>query len=500
MRRRLLILLFVLLSGLLAAVLLPLAQSYAAQRSQDFHITRLGDADWFAALSEEALRTGRLPVLREEITRYARLYDVTVVIVNIDRRPVVSSGEPVDLDDPAVAPHVNNALAGLDSGRPLTIWPWDRERYVLAEPVGHDSQVLGAVVTLSETGDVRADVRDHILLLLTLGLGVSAILALLVAVPLVRWILRPVNDLDAAAHEIARGRLDARVSPAVGPTELRGLASSFNAMAGSVGAALRQQRDFVADASHQLRNPLAALRLQVENLREHVDGDGRADLLDALDATEQLSELVDALLRLARAEATKAEQCPTDICACVDGRTTAWRTLLPDLVVDTADTVDTGGAAGRTVLARRDVVEQILDILLDNAAKFAAGSRVSVTVSRSGQDIVVQVRDGGPGLPETDLARAGERFFRSPAHQNIPGTGLGLAIAHELATHSGGRLDIANAEPTGLAVTVRLPGAPSPSPPGSSAPLPDAGQAGTSRSPSAGSAGVPPGARSGRAR
>jgi signal transduction histidine kinase len=264
-------------------------------------------------------------------------------------------------------------------------------------------------------------------------------------------------------------------------------------MAGSVGAALRQQRDFVADASHQLRNPLAALRLQVENLREHIDGEGRADLLDALDATERLSELVDALLRLARAEATRAEQRPMDIRTCVDGRIAAWRPLLPDLVVDT-------GAAGETVLARRDVVEQILDILLDNAAKFAAGRRVSVTVLRSDHDVLVQVRDGGPGLPETDLARAGERFFRSPAHQNIPGTGLGLAIAHELATHSGGRLDIANAEPTGLAVTVRLPGAPSPSPPGSSAALPDAGQAGTSRSPSAGSAGVPPGARSGRAR
>jgi signal transduction histidine kinase len=482
-RRRLLTILLLLLSGLLAAVVLPLAQSYAAQRSQTFHITRLGDAARFAALSEEALRTGRPRRLTDEIVRYDRLYDVAVAIVDVDRTVVASSRPSVDLADPAVARQVDAALAGQASGGPPVIWPWNAARHVVAEPVGRDSQVIGAVVTLSATDDVRADVRDRLLLLLTLGLFVSAVLAALVALPLVRWILRPVNDLDAAAHEIAQGHLDVRVPSPGGPAELRGLATSFNTMADSVYAAAEQQRVFVSDASHQLRNPLAALRLRVENLRSHVDGDGRADLREALAETERLAGLVDALLRLARAEATRIEHAPVDLGACVRERVDRWAPHAPDTPVG----VDV--PAGTLVRARRDVVEQVVDVLLDNALKFAPGMPVDVTVAAAGDDVLLRVRDGGPGLSDEDLARVGERFFRSRAHQNVPGTGLGLAIARELAARAGGDLTVAHARPSGLAVTVRFPAAasrPSPSPPGSIAPIPDAAPGDRSRSPSAG--------------
>lgn len=472
MRRRLLAILLVLLSGLLAAVVVPLAQSYAAQRSQTFHITRLGDTARFAALSEDALRSGRPSRLADEIVRYDRLYDVAVAIVDVDRT-VVASSRPVDLAAPAVARRVDAALAGVGSGAPPVIWPWNGERHVVAEPVGRDSQVIGAVVTLSATTAVRDDVRDRLLLLLGLSLLVSTGLAALVAVPLVRWILRPVDDLDAAAHEIAQGHLDARVPRSSGPAELRGLATSFNSMADSVNSALEQQRVFVSDASHQLRNPLTALRLRVENLRSHVDGDGRTDLAAALAETERLAALVDALLRLARAEATRVEEAPVDLAACVRDRVQRWAELAPATVFD----VDAPAAV--LVRARRDVVEQIVDVLLDNAVKFGGGRPVTVAVDGSA---VLRVTDRGPGLSDEDLDRVGERFFRSRTHQNVPGTGLGLAIARELAARAGGALTVTRAPGTGLTVSVTF----SPSPAGNGVPHPGAARPDTSRSPSAG--------------
>jgi len=258
-----------------------------------------------------------------------------------------------------------------------------------------------------------------------------------------------------------------------GPAELRGLATSFNSMADSVHSALEQQRVFVSDASHQLRNPLTALRLRVENLRSHVDGDGRVDLRAALAETERLAELVDALLRLARAEATRVEETPVDLAACVRDRVERWGGLAPatPIAVEAPSTV--------LVRARRDVVEQIVDVLLDNAVKFAGGTPVAVSVDNGA---VLRVTDGGPGLSDEDLARVGERFFRSRVHQNVPGTGLGLAIARELTVRAGGSLAVARAAPTGLAVTVTF----SPSPAGNGVPRQDAVRPGRSRSPSAG--------------
>ena len=159
-------------------------------------------------------------------------------------------------------------------------------------------------------------------------------LAALVALPLVRWILRPVDDLDAAAHEIAAGPpRRAGAEPRRPGRAARARRRRSTPWPTACHAALEQQRVFVSDASHQLRNPLAALRLRVENLRSHVDGDGRVDLREALAETERLAGLVDALLRLARAEATRVEHAPVDLGACVHERVERWAPLARDTPV-----------------------------------------------------------------------------------------------------------------------------------------------------------------------
>ncbi|HEY0636558.1 MAG TPA: HAMP domain-containing sensor histidine kinase, partial [Pseudonocardiaceae bacterium] len=291
MRRRLLVLLFALLAALLTAALVPLAQSYTTTRSQQLYIDRLGDTNRFAELAEPALSSGRTTVLRAELARYQELYGVSVAVVDPDGGVVATGGTAVDPGAPGVREALANALAGRPAQRVPDAWPWQRQDYVIAEPVGRGSLVLGAVVTVSPTADVRSDVARRLLLLLLTGLGAVAAVAGAVSLPLVRWILRPVHDLDATAQRLRLGHLDARAPVGEGPPELRGLAASFNAMAASVQTALDQQRAFVADASHHLRNPLTALRLRVEQLAEG----GSPPAVAALRETDRLAGTVDGL-------------------------------------------------------------------------------------------------------------------------------------------------------------------------------------------------------------
>ncbi|WP_162795286.1 sensor histidine kinase, partial [Nonomuraea lactucae] len=354
--------------------------------------------------------------------------------------------------------------------RPHVLWPWDDRPYVVVEPVVRDSRVLGAAVTISPTGRARGEVAMQ---LAYLGLGgVVALLVVVpaVAVPLVRWVLRPVHDLDEAAHAVESGRHATHVSDRTGPPELRRLASSFNAMADSVAAAVRKQRAFVAQASHQLRNPLTALRLRIENAEAFAgDPHGREELRLALEEADRLGESVDALLHLARAESTYEPPCPLDVSAAVRRREVAWHVAYASSA--TPLVVDVPGGLSATALP--GLLDHALDALLDNALKFGQGSPVEVTARTRDGVVEIRVRDYGPGLPPDELARAGDRFWRSPRHQNVPGTGLGLAITRTLAEASGGSMALSAARPRGLEVVITLPvsGATS----GTSEPLPRAG-------------------------
>ncbi|HEY0641028.1 MAG TPA: sensor histidine kinase, partial [Pseudonocardiaceae bacterium] len=155
--------------------------------------------------------------------------------------------------------------------------------------------------------------------------------------------------------------------------------------------------------------------------------------------------------------ATRAERAPVDLAAVAAARLRAWQPALPDATL-------TGSGVA---LARADVVEQILDVLLDNAAKYAAGARVTVTIGAHPPGaapgppgtVPLTVHDDGPGLPGDEAHRLGERFYRAPSHRRVPGTGLGLSIARTLADAADGRLEI-GAPGHGFTVTLHLPAAP----------------------------------------
>jgi signal transduction histidine kinase len=243
-----------------------------------------------------------------------------------------------------------------------------------------------------------------------------------------------------------------------GPAELRRLTESFDRMALTVTQALAAQRAFVADASHQLRNPLATLVLQLENVEPHIaPGPGRAEHSRALDEAERLAELLDGLLALARVESATATLTDQDVSQAVRERVAAWAPVLKRAGTVLIPEV----AEGLRARALPDAVGRILDTLLDNAAKFVpSGGRVEVRAAPAADGhIVVSVTDDGPGVPDNQLPLLFRRFARSPEHQNIAGSGLGLAIADEIARISGGRLSAGGSTPHGLAVELRLPSA-----------------------------------------
>jgi signal transduction histidine kinase len=497
MLRRMLVVYASLLLLVLAALEIPLAVAFAARDTQNVFIDQLNDTARFASLAEPALRSGETAMLRAELTRYDNVYGIAAAIVDRDGNVVVSSRAGLSLGG-AARQRLRAALSGERSGIDEVVWPWRRAPLAVAEPISRGGEVVAAAVTVAPTDAIRARTISRWTELSAAGLAALLVFGL-AAIPLTRWILRPVHELDEVTGELSAGQWQARVPVTTGPAELRRLAEHFNSMATAMNRILEQQKSFVSYAGHQLRNPLATLRLRVENLTPHVPVTGEHDLALAIDEATRLGRILDGILALARAEGGNDRICVVDCGRVAREQVIAWRR--------SGVRLRCRGANHAAALAVQGGVGQILDALIDNAVKFAGpGATITVTVSRPHRPadapdepvVGIDIVDDGPGLSETDLASATQRFWRSPAHQNVDGTGLGLTIASALAEASGGMLRLMPAHPHGLRARVVLPAAlrsaPEQAPispavwtPGSTGSPRDVAEADRSRSPRAGS-------------
>ncbi len=455
MRARLLVIVLVVV-GLVATGLGGLLAWTTAQAAQEgFFTRRLTDTVHLASLVQRPLTDAAGADLDALLDRYRQVYGVSVYVVTADGTPFAPSTPAAPLDETA-RERLDAALAGRRSEPPPLQMPWDGAPLVIAEPVLVDGEVRGAVVTVSPTTALHErELRTWALIaaavLLALALGV------LVSLPVVRWILHPVRRLDEGTGRVATAVLAGGAAEPVaddsGPPELRRLSVSFDRMAETVTGALAAQRAFVADASHQLRNPLTALRLRLSNLNGHVDGAAADDHGAALEEAERLSELLDGLLALARTERT-APLVDVDVDAAVADRVEAWRPLAEH----TGLRLECDGQPGLTAAAPVGAVETVLDAVLDNAVKFSApGDVITVHTARRDDRVEIAVRDTGPGLAPDELERATDRFWRSPSQSNVDGSGLGLAIAARTVELAGGTLALESPEGGGLRVVARLP-------------------------------------------
>ncbi|GAB7042417.1 MULTISPECIES: sensor histidine kinase [Catenuloplanes] len=447
MRRRLVTTYVLLLCLVLLALEIPLAVSLTGRETERVLSDRIADTTRLASLAVPAVRSGEFASLLDELGRYHELYGIGATFVDLDRRPWIGfGGDPLTADHAAAA--VRGALAGRVVGTPGTLWPWESRPLVVAVPVDDGGAVLGAIVTVSPTGDNRGAI---LLAWAQLGLlgAVAVAVCVLAALRLAGWVLHPVTRLDAVTHEIAAGHGGARVHPGVGPPELRRLSASFNEMADAVAESLERQRSFVAHASHQLRNPLTVLRLRVESLGTALtDDDAREDHRFALEETDRFAEMLDGLLALARAERGGHRTETVDAVEAVRRRGRAWLPLTAHRDVTLRVTVPDGP---RYVQQVATALDQSLDALIDNALKFTpAGGTVEVGVATRDGGVEVTVRDTGPGMTEEQCRHATERFWRAPDAQNVDGAGLGLPIVAALVDASGGRLTLAPAPTGGL--------------------------------------------------
>jgi signal transduction histidine kinase len=448
----------VLVVGLLAAGLgIPLALTYAAASQQNLFTERFADTVYFASKSERPLTEADTASLEEELQRWGEIYGDAVLVYDArGEELVVSSRVPAPALTEGGRERVALAVARQPSEPYPLLMPWDDRPLVLAEPVLDDTELRGVVVTISSTAGVRAD-ELRVWSLVAAAALVALALGVLVALPVVRWILRPVRRLDEGTGRVATAVLAGAnpdpVSDGSGPPELRRLSASFDRMAEQVAQAYAAQRAFVADASHQLRNPLTALRLRLSNLDGHVDAPAADDHLAALEEAERLSTLLDGLLALARAERTVPLEA-VDIDSGVDDRIEAWRPLAEHCGL----TLGRAGPRGLRATGPAGVVETVLDAVLDNAVKFTPdGGTVTVRTAAGADHVEVAVRDTGPGLAPDELERATDRFWRSPGQINTEGSGLGLAIAARTVELGGGELVLELPDGGGLQVVARLP-------------------------------------------
>ncbi|SCF75685.1 His Kinase A (phospho-acceptor) domain-containing protein [Streptomyces sp. DconLS] len=223
-------------------------------------------------------------------------------------------------------------------------------------------------------------------------------------------------------------------------------------MADHVEEVLEQQRAFVADASHQLRNPLSALLLRIELLALELPEDNE-EIASVRTEGKRLAHVLDDLLDLALAEHAEADLSLTDIGALAEERLAAWTPAAEAQGVRL-----TGDCPATTGWADPITLSSALDAVIDNAVKFTPeGGAVEVSVSFEGDTSRVVVTDTGPGLTEEELARVGDRFWRSSRHQNVKGSGLGLSITRALLEAGGGSIAYGPHEPRGLRVTVSVP-------------------------------------------
>jgi signal transduction histidine kinase len=428
----------------LAVLEIPLGIVNGRNERSDLTTKVERDASFLASFAEDALEEGNRPrALAVAALDYSKRNGSRVVVVNRRGVSVIDTNPPAGGPRTfATRPEIAAALRGnIASGTRYSETLHENLLYV-AVPASSGAKVTGAVRITYPTSEVDSRVRRYWLMLLVIGVMVLAATAL-VGLRFARWVSSPLSRLEATAAEAGGGDLSTRAGEETGPPEVRSLAAAFNHMIAELEQLVRSQEEFVADASHQLRTPLTALRLRLEILGDEVSDSGRADLERALEEVERLSRLVDGLLALARTEVSPHEQ--VNLAELVNERVEAWSALTAERGVRLETSIE------GTALAGRDRLAQALENLLANALAVSSEGG-SITISGSSGEL--HVIDLGPGMSAEERERAFDRFWRGG--KPGAGSGLGLAIVKRLVETDGGTVELREAPGGGLDAVIRL--------------------------------------------
>ncbi|MEV7827422.1 sensor histidine kinase [Microbacterium enclense] len=453
---RLRVLLPLLVFGLIAvvAVLIPVAQSIAESRTQQLALQRTAALDQVVQRARTALVQGDAEGLQSYLERFHAVYAESVLVLDESADAVASAGDLVrDAQVDELVTAASRALPQLSLPR---VVPWGPSTALVAVPVIAAGDLsTGVVVLRVDLRGAQTDVARAWALIVVIGV---LLLSALMGASLLwtRWILRPVRALDAAVADVTAHRDPAPLRP-TGPPELRRLSRAFVTMTAEVENSLEQQRGFVADASHQLRTPLAAIRLRIDGLPR--EGEAADDLAAVDDDLDRLEYTVERMLTLANAEHRASAQSQGRDVARDEGALRECTVTARELVSRHLDRLTAAGVrlvvdsgTGATIPCGRADLDEMIDVLLDNAAKYAgAGATVQVSLTQDADGIRLIVEDSGTRLADDDLARMGTRFWRAGRDATQTGSGLGLAIVAQLMRAAGGRLELDRSPRGGLA-------------------------------------------------
>jgi signal transduction histidine kinase len=459
MTRRLLLSYISLTVLVLVTLEVPLAVIYAHSERQDLNAQAERAAGAVATLVEDNLENA-LPVSSPLVIRAARRLGratgghVIVLdkagVAQIDTARSSSTGRSYH-DQPEVQAALNGRVA---SGSMPSSAMAPGGRFV-AVPVASGGEVSGAVILTYSAASVEG--RIHRYWLTLAGIAIVALAAAaLVGWQFARRVTRPLRNVERAAGTAGAGDLAVR-APVGGPPEVRSLAESFNSMIDKLESLMHTQEDFVADASHQLRTPLATLRLTLENLEYEVADP--ADLEAALREVDRLSRIVNGLLALARADREPSARQAVDLRALAEERVALWSHLAHQRDVTLASDVHRSS----WVLVTGDRLEQVLDNLIENAVEASPpGGTITIAASPARGWTELHVIDTGHGLTDAERTRAFDRFWRKGVTSG--GSGIGLAIVARLVRADGGEVELRSTARGGIDAVVRLRPATAPVP------------------------------------
>ncbi|MFZ5895433.1 MAG: sensor histidine kinase [Myxococcota bacterium] len=361
---------------------------------------------------------------------------------------VIAATEPFD-----VAPPMQHELIAKKLGVPFDLSYRGRSLRAVLVPL---PTVKGATLLLATS---RSDLDgDDAFLELAMLLAFLASMACLFvsALWLTRRFTREHRRIATTLHRIALGDLYARAPMGNRDPDLEQWAHDLNELAEQLGALIRSQQQFIANAAHELRSPLAALygELQQSLRKERSAEEYRGSITHALHATRRLKQLADELLTLARAEHNKEDFERVPLLGIFEEVARELAPQVAEKSIRLEHELDDVAAAGRAVDLQR-----LLRNLVDNALRHSpTGATIRCTAHASGSVVTLRVSDEGPGVPEADRERIFEPFFRSPETRSAAqqGSGLGLSIAREIARAHHGDLRVETSD-RGAVFAVDLP-------------------------------------------
>ncbi|HET7235031.1 MAG TPA: ATP-binding protein, partial [Actinomycetota bacterium] len=374
-----------------------------------------------------------------------------VIVVDTDGTLLADSSGPAELGTSfatAGRPEILAALEGNPTSDIRDSADLGHDIIATAVPIRDEERFVGVVRITKSVQQVNDNVRNVRLGLIAIGIaGLAA--GLLLAFGLAGSLSRPLSRLAESAKRLGRGDLTTRAGSIRGAREVEELAQSFDEMADRLERSVQAQREFVANASHQLRTPLTAMKLRLEGAIAQSSEPEVRERLEAADReVDRLSGIVDRLLVMAR-QIEEGGASRVDVGDAIARAVGRWDERAGR--VETTILVDGEGGTARADPADLD---QILDNLLDNAITYAPGE---VTVASGAIDgaVTISVADRGPGIRAADLGQVTERFYRG-TRAPAGGSGLGLAIARQLAEKWGGTLEVSSVEGSGTRIEVRL--------------------------------------------